>query len=226
MRRNIGNSSLKNLQQGLLNALTADITCNRRIFGFSRNFVDFIDIYDALFGFFNIVVGRLNKTQQNIFNIFADIARFGKSCGISNCKRNIQDFSKCLGKHCFAYTCGTQKNNIALLYVHVTFSTIIYSFIMVIYRNAQCNFCVVLPYNVFVEKFFYVVRLRKRFIGLRSVFSDVFKSAAVFNYLETKFNTVITNAYTAGTGNKLTDFILRFTAKRATHGLTFAVIIS
>lgn len=44
-------------------------------------------------------------------------------------------------------------------------------------------------------------------------FSDLFKSAAVFNYLETKFNTVITNAYTAGTGNKLTDFILRFTAK-------------
>ena len=124
------------------------------------------------------------------------------------------------------YRMASLNNNIALLYVHVTFSTVIYSFIMVIYRNAQCNFCVVLPYNVFVEKFFYVVRLRKRFIGLRFVFSDVFKSAAVFNYLETKFNTVITNAYTAGTGNKLTDFILRFTAKRATHGLTFAVIIS
>ena len=51
----------------MLYALAAYVTGYGCVFAFSCNFVDFVNVNYAAFGFFNIVIRRLNKAKKNIF---------------------------------------------------------------------------------------------------------------------------------------------------------------
>ena len=102
LRRNVGNRAFQNLQKRLLYALAAYVTRNRRVFGLSGDFINFIDINNAFFRTFHIIVRRLNEPQQNVFYIFADIARFRKRGRVCYGKRHVKHFGKCLCKHGFA----------------------------------------------------------------------------------------------------------------------------
>ena len=59
--RYICNSSLNYFKKSLLNALTANITCNRRILGFSCNLVNLVNIDYSTLCFFYVKVGSLNE---------------------------------------------------------------------------------------------------------------------------------------------------------------------
>lgn len=101
LRRNIGNRSFDNLQQCLLNALARNIAGNRRPVGFTGNLIDFININDAALRFFNIIIRSLHQFQDNIFDVFADIAGFGQRRRVRNGKRHIQNFSQRLRQQGF-----------------------------------------------------------------------------------------------------------------------------
>ena len=55
------NGTFKYLEQCLLHAFTGNITGDRRIFALSCNLVDLVNIDNALFRTFNIIVGCLNE---------------------------------------------------------------------------------------------------------------------------------------------------------------------
>ena len=89
LRRYRSNRSLDDLQKCLLHALAGNISCDRRILGFSRDLIDLVNINDAVLRAFNITVCRLDHFQQNILYIFADISSFRQCRRIRDRKRNI-----------------------------------------------------------------------------------------------------------------------------------------
>ena len=87
--RDAGNGTLQNFEQCLLHALAADVTRDGRVFGLSGNLIDLIDIDDAVLGTLNVVICCLNETQQDVFDVFADIAGFRQSRCVRNGERNV-----------------------------------------------------------------------------------------------------------------------------------------
>jgi hypothetical protein len=101
-RRNRGNRTLNDLQQCLLDALTRNISCDRRVFAFSGNLVYFIDIDYAALGLFRIIFAILQKALDDIFYILADITGLCQCCCVCDCERNVQKSRKGSGKQRFA----------------------------------------------------------------------------------------------------------------------------
>lgn len=60
LRRNGSYSSLQDFQQCLLYTLAGNISCDRSVFGFSCDFIDLIDVDDAVLSALDIIVCCLN----------------------------------------------------------------------------------------------------------------------------------------------------------------------
>ena len=110
---------LEDLEKRLLNALAGNIPCNRGIFRFSRNLIDFINVDDTALCFFDVVVCCLYQLQQDILNILTNISSFGEGCSICNSKRDIQNPGQRLGEECLPAACGANHENIRLTQFHV-----------------------------------------------------------------------------------------------------------
>src|SRR5690606_28442446 len=67
LRRYGGDRSFHDLQKRLLNTFTRDIAGNRRIIRLAGNLVDLVNVDDAALGTLDIVVGRLQKLQDDVF---------------------------------------------------------------------------------------------------------------------------------------------------------------
>ena len=91
LRRNAGNSAFQNLQKCLLYAFTGYVSGDGRVFRLPCDLIDFIDVDDTAFRFVDIIVGSLDQAQENVFDVFADIAGFGQGRCIRNRKRNVQE---------------------------------------------------------------------------------------------------------------------------------------
>src|ERR1041385_183694 len=77
LRRNVRDSSFENLQQCLLHAFTRNVASDRGVFVLATNFVDLVDIDDALLGALNVAVGGLQKFEDDVLDVLTDIAGFG-----------------------------------------------------------------------------------------------------------------------------------------------------
>ncbi len=75
--RDIGNGTLEDLQQRLLDTFARHIACDRWIVVLAADLIDLVNIDDALLGLFKIAAGRLDEAKQDILDIFADIACLG-----------------------------------------------------------------------------------------------------------------------------------------------------
>src|SRR5690349_15684757 len=71
--RHARHGSFDNLQQSLLHTFAGHVAGNRRIVRLTRNLVDLVDVNDAALRFFDVVVGGLQKIEDNIFNVLADV---------------------------------------------------------------------------------------------------------------------------------------------------------
>src|SRR5438105_13318270 len=72
--RNVGNRAFQNFQQRLLHAFTGHVAGDRRVLVFPADLVDLIDVDDALLRALDVAVGCLKKFQDNVLDVFADIA--------------------------------------------------------------------------------------------------------------------------------------------------------
>src|SRR6266404_9019952 len=88
--RHVGNGAFENLKQRLLDPLAADIAGDGGVFVLLGNLVDLINIDDALLGLLDVAVRSLQKLQNNVFDVLADIASLGQSGGVNNGERHIQ----------------------------------------------------------------------------------------------------------------------------------------
>ena len=109
----IGHRAFEDLEQGLLHAFTADIARDRRIVGFPGDLVDFVDVDDAALGAFDIKIGILDQLEQDVFDVFTDIAGLRQSGGIGDGKRDVEDAGQSLGQEGFTRTCRANQQDVA-----------------------------------------------------------------------------------------------------------------
>ena len=87
----IADRSFENFQESLLDAFAANVASDGDIVGFSADLINFVDINDADFGTFDIILSGLEEAEDDIFDIFANVASFRKGGGISDGEWHIND---------------------------------------------------------------------------------------------------------------------------------------
>ncbi len=93
LRGNVRNRAFQNLQERLLYTFPRNITGDGWVFVFSADFVDFVDVNDALLAFLHIAIGGLQQLEDDVFDILTHITGFGQGRGIDNRERHIQNSS-------------------------------------------------------------------------------------------------------------------------------------
>src|SRR5688572_30544984 len=76
--RNVCNGSFKDLQQRLLHTLAGDVARDRRVLILATNLVDLVNINDALLCAFDVAVRGLQQLQNDVLDVFTDVARFSQ----------------------------------------------------------------------------------------------------------------------------------------------------
>ena len=96
--RNIACAAFQNFQKSLLHAFAGDIASDAYVVGFAADLVDFVDVNDADLRSLHIIIRVLQESQNNVFDVFANIARFGQRRRISDAKWYIENPRECLGQ--------------------------------------------------------------------------------------------------------------------------------
>ena len=89
LRGDVGHRALENLQQRLLHALARDVAGDGRVLALTGDFVDLVDIDDAVLSQLHVEICRLQQAQENVLDILADIARFGERGGVRRGERHV-----------------------------------------------------------------------------------------------------------------------------------------
>ena len=102
----------ENLEQTLLDALTGNVACNRRIFRFAADLVDLVDVDDAALGALDVPVGSLKQFEKNVFDVLTHVAGFRERGGISHRKRYVQELCEGLREVGFSAARGPHDEHV------------------------------------------------------------------------------------------------------------------
>jgi hypothetical protein len=116
LRRHVADGALEDFQEGLLHPLTGNVACNANILRLASDLIDLINVNDAHLGALDVVVGILQKPQNDVFDILTDIARFGDCGRIGDAKRHVQNPRECSRQERLARTRWADQQDVALLY--------------------------------------------------------------------------------------------------------------
>ncbi len=146
--------SFDDFQKSLLNTLTTDIACDRRVLTLLGNLVDLIDEDDSVLSRLDVVVGVLDEFEQDVLNVFTDIASLGKGGCISDGEGDLQLLGKGGGKQGLAGTGGTYHQDVGLIQLHSLFSDLLLELdplVVVVYGNCEHALCVVLADDILIH---------------------------------------------------------------------------
>ena len=210
LRRHRSNSAFHDLQQCLLNALTRHIACDGRIVGLTADFVDFVDIDDTALCALNIVIGRLQQFQNDVFNILTHITGFGQCGGIGHGERHVNDTGKGLRQIGFTATCRTNQHNVGLCQFNVIALRLMrQTLVMVMYGHRQNALGILLTNDIIIQN-------AHNFLRGRHTFTRLHHRGFIFlaDDVHAKLDTLVTDK-NGRACNQLAHFMLAFTAERA-----------
>ena len=102
LRGDIGYCAFKHFQKRLLDAFAGDVAGDGDILIGLADFVDFIDVNDTTLGGFEVEVGVLQEAEQEVFDVFADVAGLGDGGRVADCEGDIEEAGERLGEKRFA----------------------------------------------------------------------------------------------------------------------------
>ena len=126
--------------------------------------VDLVDVDDAPACRLDVVVGVLQKLDQDVFHVLAHVAGLGQGGGVGYGEGDVQDPGQGLGQQGFARTGGTDQEDVALVDLHVVGTGapgVIDALIMVVHGHGQDLLGLVLADDVFIEQAFDLGRRQK-----------------------------------------------------------------
>ena len=132
-------------------------------------FAELSPIDDAALGAFNIKVCCLQKTNQNVLHIIANITGLSQCCGICNSKRNIQNFGQGLGKEGLTGTRGANQQNIAFLELYIGSAGQINTLIVIVNGNRKGYLSVFLANDILIHERLHFFRRRQVFRHIRTI---------------------------------------------------------
>ena len=136
--RHGSNRAFHKLEKRLLHAFTAHIARDRGVFRFASDLVDLVDINNPALRLLHVILGALQKLQNDVFNIFAHIARFGQRGRIRHGKRNIQNTRQRLRQQGFTAACRPNQQNVRLGQLDIpALLGVIEAFVMVVHGHRE-----------------------------------------------------------------------------------------
>src|SRR5581483_3676017 len=171
LRRDIGNRAFQNFQQCLLNAFAGNVARDRGVFVFATDLIDFVDIDDAGLGPSYIALGGLQQLQDNVLDVFADVARFGERGGVHNSERDVQHLCQSLGQQGLARAGRTDQKDVGLGQFDAVASPLpvhIDPLVVVVHGDCQLLLGLLLADDVFIQEGLDLLGLGKLVGSLRS----------------------------------------------------------
>src|SRR5215467_966824 len=114
LRGNVRNRSFQNLQQSLMHAFTRNVASDGGVLILAADLIDFVDVNDAGLGAVDVAVCRLQQLEDNVLNVFADVASFSERGGVDNRKRNIEHAGQGLREKRFAGSRRSDQHDVRL----------------------------------------------------------------------------------------------------------------
>src|SRR3954469_12542019 len=119
LRRDRRDRALEDLQQRLLHTLAADVAGDRGVLALAGDLVDLVDVDDAGLGLLDVEVGGLDQLQQDVLDVFTDVARFSEGCGIGNGEGHVEQARQGLGEVGLAAPGRAEEHDVALGQLHL-----------------------------------------------------------------------------------------------------------
>ena len=89
--RDVGDAALNYLEEFLLDAFAGNIAGDGAVDAFfAGDFVQLINVDDALFGAGNVPIGGLNEAEQDVFHILTDVTRLSEGRGVADGEGDVQ----------------------------------------------------------------------------------------------------------------------------------------
>src|SRR6267142_662059 len=117
--RHVGDGAFQDLEQRLLDAFARDVARDRRVLGFPRYFIDLVDIDDPAFRSFYVIIRGLEQTENDIFHVFAHVARLGERGRVGDGERHAQHLGQRLGQQRLAGAGRADEEDVGLLQLDV-----------------------------------------------------------------------------------------------------------
>ena len=129
--------------------------------------VDFVDIDDAALGALDVVVGGLQQLQDDVLDVFADIARFGQRRGVGHGEGHVEDAGERLGEQRLAGAGGADQQDVRLRQFDVVvLGGVVQALVMVVNGDREHLLGVLLADDIVVENLADFVRRRHAVLGV------------------------------------------------------------
>src|SRR6185369_10980004 len=151
LRRNIRDGPFKDLQERLLHAFTRHVARDRRVLILTTNLVNLVDVDDALLRALNVAVCRLQEFENDVLDVFTNVARFSQRRRIDDRERHSEHARECLREQRLAGAGRTDQQNVCFLDLDVRATTTkLDAFVVLIDRDGETLLCLFLTDDVFV----------------------------------------------------------------------------
>ena len=148
-----------------MDALAGYIAGNGRVFVLPAYLIDFIYINDAGLGTLDVATGILDQAQNDVFNVFTDIAGFCQRCRVDDCERDAQQARESLGQQGLSGTRWTDQKDVGFLQFDVGFLAGKFNALVVVVNgHGKLLFRFVLANNVLIEEAFDLGRFWKMYV--------------------------------------------------------------
>src|SRR5579885_71387 len=163
LRGHICYRAFENLQQRLLHPLARNIARNRRVLVLTADLVYLINVDDPCLGASHIAVRRLKQLQNNVFNVLTNIPRLSQSGCVHYGERHIEHLGQSVRQKRFAASGRANQQNIGLRQLNIIAPHPVHlnALVVVIDRNRELLFCLVLPNHILIQERAYLGRLRQ-----------------------------------------------------------------
>ncbi len=171
--RDVAGAAFENFQERLLHAFTRDVARDADVIGLAADLVDLVDVDDADFRALHVVIGVLQKTENDVFHVLADIAGLGQRRGVGDAERDVEDFGERLGEQRLARAGRSDQEDVAFLDLDIGERIGLKSrgcigrrralqdtLEMIVHRHRKCLFRYVLTDDILVERMPDLRRLR------------------------------------------------------------------
>src|SRR5262249_5081613 len=91
LRRHAGGRPLDDLEERLLHALARDGAVDGRVVALACDLVDLVDVDDAALALLDVVVRVLEKREDDVLDVLADVSRLGEARRIGDRERDLEE---------------------------------------------------------------------------------------------------------------------------------------
>jgi hypothetical protein len=176
--------------------------------------IDLVDVDDAALRTLDIVVGRLQQLQDDVFDVFADVAGFGQRRRVGHRERYVEDTRQRLGQQRLATTGRTDQQDVRLRDFDVAvLGLVIQALVVIVNRDRENLLCVVLADDVVVEHFADIGRCGDTIAGFHQ------RGLVLFtDDVHAEFDAFVADE-NRRTCDELADFVLALAAERAVQSV-------